>query len=166
MLSLFTLKERKVSLMKTKNAVGRPPKYKNKEQIEELIEQYFKSCEGEILKDRDGEPVFNKYGQPVIVNQRPPTVTGLALALGFSSRQALLNYQAKKEFNDTITRAKSRIEQYAEERLFDRDGANGAKFSLSNNFKGWSEKQEVEVGAVTIEKTKLDDLIKQMRGDG
>ena len=166
MLSLFTLKERKVSLMKTKNAVGRPPKYKNKEQIEEMIEQYFKSCEGEILKDRDGEPVFNKYGQPVIVNQRPPTVTGLALALGFSSRQALLNYQAKKEFNDTITRAKSRIEQYAEERLFDRDGANGAKFSLSNNFKGWSEKQEVEVGSVTTEKTKLDDLIKQMRGDG
>lgn len=152
--------------MKTKNAVGRPPKYKNKEQIEEMIEQYFKSCEGEILKDRDGEPVFNKYGQPVIVNQRPPTVTGLALALGFSSRQALLNYQAKKEFNDTITRAKSRIEQYAEERLFDRDGANGAKFSLSNNFKGWSEKQEVEVGAVATEKTKLDDLIKQMRGNG
>lgn len=150
--------------MKTNNAVGRPPKYKNKEQIEELIEQYFKSCEGEILKDRDGEPIFNKYGQPVIVNQRPPTVTGLALALGFSSRQALLNYQAKKEFNDTITRAKSRIEQYAEERLFDRDGSNGAKFSLSNNFKGWSEKQEVEVGSVTTEKTKLDDLIKQMRG--
>lgn len=166
MLSLFALKERKVCLMKTNNAVGRPPKYKNKEQIEGLIEQYFKSCEGEILKDRDGEPVFNKYGQPVIVNQRPPTVTGLALALGFSSRQALLNYQAKKEFNDTITRAKSRIEQYAEERLFDRDGANGAKFSLSNNFKGWSEKQEVEVGSVTTEKTKLDDLIKQMRGDG
>lgn len=152
--------------MKTKNAVGRPPKYKNKEQIEEQIEQYFESCEGEILKDRDGEPIFNKYGQPVIVNRRPPTVTGLALALGFSSRQALLNYQAKKEFNDTITRAKSRIEQYAEERLFDRDGANGAKFSLSNNFKGWSEKQEVEVGSVTTEKTKLDDLIKQMRSDG
>ena len=150
--------------MKTNNAVERPPKYKNKEQIEELIEQYFKSCEGEILKDRDGEPIFNKYGQPVIVNQRPPTVTGLALALGFSSRQALLNYQAKKEFNDTIMRAKSRIEQYAEERLFDRDGSNGAKFSLSNNFKGWSEKQEVEVGSVTTEKTKLDDLIKQMRG--
>lgn len=49
--------------------------------------------------------------------------------------------------------------------MFDRDGANGAKFSLSNNFKGWSEKQEVEVGSVTTEKTKLDDLIKQMRGD-
>ena len=126
--------------MATGKTVGRPSKYESKEQIEELIEQYFEACEGKILKDSEGDPVFNKFGQPVIVNQRPPTVTGLALALGFSSRQALLNYQGKKEFNDTITRAKSRIEQYAEERLFDRDGSNGAKFSLSNNFSGWGEK--------------------------
>ena len=45
---------------------------------------------------------------------------------------------------DTITRAKTRIEQYAEERLFDKDGANGAKFSLANNFEGWKEKQQIE----------------------
>ncbi|KAA5659602.1 hypothetical protein F3G60_33715, partial [Pseudomonas aeruginosa] len=67
----------------------------------------------------------------------PPTVTGLALALGFNSRQSLLNYQGKAEFMDTITRAKARVEQYTEERLFDRDGSNGAQFSLRNNFKGW-----------------------------
>ena len=41
------------------------------------------------------------------------------------------------EFCNTITRAKSMVEQYAEERLFDRDGSNGAQFSLRNNFKGW-----------------------------
>nr|DAU80468.1 MAG TPA: DNA packaging protein gp3 [Caudoviricetes sp.] len=126
--------------MAAKKTVGRPPKYESKEQIEGLIEQYFMDCEGEILKDAEGNPILNKWGNPVIVNQRPPTITGLALALGFASRQALLNYQGKKEFNDTITRAKSRIEQYAEERLFDRDGSNGAKFSLSNNFSGWGEK--------------------------
>ena len=44
---------------------------------------------------------------------------------------------AGKRFVDTITRAKARVEQYAEERLFDRDGSNGAQFSLRNNFKGW-----------------------------
>ena len=72
------------------------------------------------------------------------TITGLALALGFNSRQSLLNYQAKEEFLDTITRAKAKVEQYAEERLFDKDGANGAKFSLANNFEGWREKQQIE----------------------
>ena len=74
-------------------------------------------------------------GEPVIVDAHPPTVTGLALALGFTGRQALLNYQAKKQFVDTITRAKSRCEEYAESRLFDRDGARGAQFSLEHNFR-------------------------------
>lgn len=151
--------------MAKKKAVGRPPKYNTKEDIQEKIDDYFKKCEGEILKDSDGEVVFDKYGHPIIINIKPPTITGLALALGFTSRQALLNYQAKKEFVDTITRAKTRVEQYAEERLFDKDGANGAKFSLANNFKGWNEKQEVKVsGGLENEKTKLDELIKQMRG--
>lgn len=120
----------------SKAVVGRPPKYKSKEEIEEKINAYFKECEGEILRNDDGEPVLNKWGKPVIVHQRPPTVTGLALALGFATRQGLLNYQAKKEFVDTITRAKTMIEAYTEERLFDRDGSNGAQFSLRNNFAG------------------------------
>ena len=80
----------------------------------------------------------------VRVGVRPLTITGLALALGFNSRQSLLNYQGKQEFMDTITRAKAKVEQYAEERLYDKDGANGAKFSLSNNFEGWKEKQQIE----------------------
>ncbi len=123
---------------------GRPPRYKNKKEIQEKIDAYFASCEGTVLRDSSGEAILNKFGQPVIIGEKPPTVTGLALALGFTSRQALLNYQAKEEFVDTITRAKSRVEQYTEERLFDKDGANGARFSLANNFKGWSEKQQIK----------------------
>lgn len=116
------------------NKGGRPPKYKKKEELQEKIDSYFEECE--------------KKGKPL-------TITGLALALGFNSRQALLNYQGKKEFNDTITRAKARVEQYAEERLFDKAGANGAKFSLSNNFEGWKERKEID-GNVNV---KLEDLL-------
>ena len=101
---------------------------------------FFKSSEGKVLTDEHGNVVTDKHGVPVVVGARPPTVTGLALALGFTGRQALLNYQAKQSFVDTVTRAKSRIEAYTEERLFDREGVQGAKFSLVNNFKGWSEK--------------------------
>lgn len=117
--------------------VGRPPIYKTVNEIEGKIDAYFKECEGEILKDDNGKTVLNKFGNPVVINQKPPTVTGLALALGFTSRLDLLRYQGKEEFCNTITRAKSMVEQYAEERLFDRDGSNGAQFSLRNNFKGW-----------------------------
>ena len=134
--------------------VGRPPKYKSVEEIEDKIEQYFAICEGEPLLDDEGKQIVNKYGCPCWIKPpKPPTVTGLALALGFASRQALLNYQAKKEFNDTITRAKSRVEEYAESRLFDRDGSNGAQFSLRNNFKGWNidNEQKLEIELLKLE---------------
>lgn len=97
---------------------------------------------GRFIIGDDGFPICDKWGKPFIIHQRPPTVTGLALALGFTSRQALLDYQAKKEFVDTVTRAKSRIEAYAEERLFDRDGQRGAEFSLKYNFRWVDEKKD------------------------
>lgn len=140
---------------------GRPLKYKTKEELQNAIDEYFKNCEGEVLKDSGGDTVFDKHGQPVIVGQKPPTVTGLALALGFNSRQALLNYQAKKQFNDTITRAKSKCEEYAESRLYDKDGVNGAKFSLTNNFKGWSEKPDTQQTTDTED----DPITKSLKED-
>lgn len=128
-----------------KHPGGRPPKYTSKEQIIGLIDAYFEECEGKPLEDENGNLVLNKYGHPVMIGRKPPTVTGLALALGFSTRMALLSYQGKKEFADTITRAKSRVEEYAERRLFDKDGCNGAQFSLRNNFSGWYDKPQTEL---------------------
>ena len=118
--------------------------YKTVEEIQEKIDAYFEECKGRMLTDYEGKPFVDKNGFPIMVDTRPLTITGLALALGFTSRQALLNYQAKPEFVDTILRAKAKVECYAEERLFDKDGANGAKFSLANNFDGWKEKQQIE----------------------
>lgn len=120
------------------------PRYKTVEEMQVVIDQYFEDCKGEPIIGDDGQPILDKYGQPFIINAHPPTVTGLALALGFTSRQALLNYQAKKDFVDTVLRAKARIEAYAEERLFDRDGQRGAEFSLKYNFRWADEKKQDE----------------------
>ena len=137
---------------------GRPPKYKSKKEIERLIEDYFEECKGEPFLDERGKPLTDKGRIIWRVYPKPPTVTGLALALGFTTRQALLNYQGKNEFVDTITRAKTVIEEYAERRLFDREGVQGAKFSLINNFKGWSENPK---GDEEMEKIleKLDSVL-------
>lgn len=132
---------------------GRPPKFsdKNVAEAQEIIDQFFEDCKGKPIMIKDPEageeiPYLDKYGQPVLIGVKPPTVTGLCLALGFYSRDALLNYQHDDAENpllaDTITRAKMRCQEYAETRLYDKDGANGAKFSLSNNF-GWIERQEI-----------------------
>lgn len=121
----------------TKKKRGRPPKYTDPQEIQQKIDKYFADCAGNhVLKD--GEPVTDKNGLPVMAGTRPPTITGLAYALGFSSRSGLLNYQGKKPFSDIISRAKLRVEQYAEERLYDREGLHGAEFNLKYNFK-WAE---------------------------
>lgn len=130
--------------------MARPLKYKTVDELQAAIDEYFKACEGRPLLDDKGQPVLLK-GLPVMLDVTPPTVTGLALALGFAGRQALLNYQGRKQFKDAITRAKSRCEAYAEGRLFDRDGTHGAQFSLRCNF-GWSDKAEqAESGGVVIQ---------------
>lgn len=136
-----------------KSRAGRPPKYKTVEEMQAKIDAYFTACEGTPLLDDDDRPVVYK-GRPVILWAQPPTVTGLALALGFTGRQALLNYQAKAKFVDAITRAKARCEAYTESRLYDREGSNGAQFSLKCNF-GWNDKAPADTdGEVKI----LDDL--------
>jgi hypothetical protein len=135
--------------------------YETKEEIEEKIENYFKECAGIPFFDDDGKPWRTDKGYIVYeVQPKPPTVTGLALALGFTNRQSLLNYQAQPEFFDTITKAKARVEEYAEMRLFDRDGVNGAKFSLINNFKGWRDKPKDETELEAL--AKLDKLIEEV----
>ncbi len=130
--------------------MARPLKYKTVDELQAAIDEYFKACEGRPLLDDKGQPVLLK-GLPVMLDVTPPTVTGLALALGFAGRQALLNYQGRKQFKDAITRAKSRCEAYAEGRLYDREGAHGAQFSLRCNF-GWNDKAEqTESGGVVIQ---------------
>ena len=114
--------------------MGRKPTFRSAEEMQEKIDAYFASCEPELLRDGDGTPMLNKNGEPVYVGGRPMTIQGLALALGFTSRQSLINYKAKREFVDTVTRARLRVEQYAAERLFDRDAQRGAQFTLAYGF--------------------------------
>lgn len=133
--------------MENRHPGGRPPKYRSAKQMQQRIDAYFEACEGQMLIDETtGKPVIHK-GMPVYEGAKPPTITGLALALGFTTRKSLMDYQGKPQFEEIIQRAKSRIEQYTEERLFDRDGSAGARFSLQNNFKGWKEKTEVSLSA-------------------
>lgn len=133
--------------------MARPLKYKTVDELQAAIDQYFEDCRGKPLLDDDGNAVTDKYGNPIIVDAKPPTITGLALALGFTGRKQLLDYQGRATFCNTITRAKARCEEYAESRLYDRDGANGAQFSLKYNFR-WDAQKDAEAEGVKI----IDDL--------
>ena len=123
--------------------------------MQNAIDKYFESLKGGPIYDEDGDFVTDKKGTPIIMPDKPPTTAGLCRALGFNSRQTLVNYRRDGEFADIVDDAMLRIEEYTEMRLFDKDGANGAKFSLANNFK-WRDKPTVDNSDI-IEK--LDKVI-------
>lgn len=125
---------------------GAPKKYTKKEEMKKKINDYFESCFKEDLKYNSDkgyyEPKKDYKGNIIKIQCKPFTITGLANALGMT-RETLLRYEENEEFSDTVKKAKQKVEEYVEERLFDRDGVNGAKFNLVNNFSNWSDKQEL-----------------------
>ncbi|KXL53493.1 hypothetical protein CLNEO_07190 [Anaerotignum neopropionicum] len=138
-----------------KNSKKSVPHYENKEEVETLADKYFEKCKGEALRDDYDNVVYQKNGEPTMVGARPPTVSGLAFALRFQSRQDFLNYTGK--FAETVARARLKLESYAEERLYDKDGLQGAKFTLTNNFQGWAEKTREDFDTQIYEK--LDGIL-------
>ena len=118
------------------NTTGDLPRFKSEREIRSKAAAYFKGREGKPLTGEDGAPVLDKQGRPVLLGARPPTVTGLALALGFTHREGLLHYPDDAPFAREVRRARMRAEDHLEGQLMDKDKFQGAKFNLAASF-GW-----------------------------
>lgn len=118
---------------------GRPLKYKQPAKINKICEEYFNKC------DKDKEPY---------------TITGLALALDIS-RNTLLEYSKRPEYQDTIKRHKQRVEADYEKSLRKRGNA-GDIFGLKNF--GWQDKQVQEVHNINDKTSEeLQEKLEQIR---
>ena len=116
-----------------KNIGGRPLKYKNPDEFNAKVNEYFKTgCKQIILG-------IDKEGNKVTVQKY--TINGLALYLGFSSKQSLYEYGKRDGFIDPIKKARTMIEEMYEEMLASKY-STGAIFALKNM--GWKDKTEVD----------------------
>lgn len=118
--------------------VGRPLKYKTKEELEGKIEEYFAK------------------------NKEHPTLTGLAYHLGFESRQSIYDYEERGEFSYTIKRARLFIESHYELRLY-HSSPTGAIFALKNF--GWKDSIEHDVTDELKEKLRKHDEMIRKQGE-
>lgn len=105
---------------KPKHAGGRPPHFNSADELQAEIEVYFDA---------------------LFVSKERATITGLALYLGFASRQSFYDYEKDGEFSYCIKRARLRIESIYESALHG-TSPTGAIFALKNF--GWSDKQEID----------------------
>lgn len=138
---------------------GQKRRFVSPQHLQSMVDEYFESCNGPLI-DRYGNLVYDKDGHLVKTQVEPWTVSGLALYLGVST-MTLKKYREGKvdalldemrvdtddimTFSRVVLKAKQRIEGYAEKRLYDRDGQQGARFVLDNAF-GWvARKEQAEI---------------------
>ena len=105
---------------------GRPAKFDTPEEFEKIVIEYFQSLEKE---DDEGKIYY-----------LPATITGLALELGFCSRQSLYDYEKIEEFSYMTRKARLMVENGYEKSLFSKF-STGAIFALKNM--GWKDKSEL-----------------------
>lgn len=123
---------------------GAPALYKTTEDLSAAVEGYFEWVKGEtedIEHPAKGE-------EPAYVEKRytrypePVTITGLALHLGFESRQSIYDYEEKGEFSYIIKNARLRVENAYEKNLYS-DKPTGSIFALKNM--GWKDHNRTEL---------------------
>lgn len=117
---------------------GRPPTYETAVDFQTKVDTYFEYIKGEqgVIKSTEEGVPDQLYW---IRKPEPPTITGLALFLGFESRQSFYDYEEKPEFSYTVKRARMAIESQYEKNLHG-TSPTGSIFALKNM--GWRDKVE------------------------
>lgn len=149
---------------------GGTKRFMSPEHLQCMVAEYFESCNGPLI-DKWGQLVYDKQGNPVKVQVKPYTVSGLALYLGVST-QTLKKYREglvddlldemrvdtddKLTFSKVMTNAKQTIEAYAESRLYDKDGQRGAQFVLDCCYNWVGHKERAD-----IRKSKADSQLRR-----
>lgn len=111
-------------------SLGRRRKFHNSEHFDRLVDSYFTAC---------------------IDGDKPPTLAGLALWMGYSSKTAMLaSIETHPQLSqDSIDRALSLLEFYHEHNIATGYNVSGAKFLLEANH-GYRTETEKQGQSLTI----------------
>lgn len=122
--------EKKLKRGKQGEGGGRKRKYESVQALEMQIQEYYR-----IAKERE----------------EIPSMSGLAIYLGFYSIQSLLDYEKTPKYGQSIKKARLYLENVLESRLIAGKPPIGLIFALKNRFK-WQDKQEMDItsGGETI----------------
>ncbi len=123
---------------------GRPPLFDSPKSMMEKIDEYIQGQYGKVIEsDKEDEDDLQVRGYNI-------TITGLALYLGFESRQSFYDYEEKPEFSYIIKRARLHVENAYEMNLYGKN-PTGSIFALKNM--GWKDKSEVEQNTTIKDET-------------
>ncbi|HEY4196335.1 MAG TPA: terminase small subunit [Mucilaginibacter sp.] len=115
-------------------------RFSSADQLDALIAQYFEQLAGHSVENEPTNKTDAEKKKLTVLSE-PSTITGLAFHLGFSSRQAFEDYEAKGKFADHLQRARLRIMADYEKKLHV-TSSTGAIFALKSM--GWNEQKPAD----------------------
>lgn len=120
------------------NTGGRPPKFKNGEELAQAIAEY--------LNWEDENKGMDSKGN----GKGLYTISGCALYLGFATRQSFYDLEKQDEFSYTINRFRLFMTHWNEQKLYWGGTFSGAQFWLKN-WGGYTDESTQNVNQVITE---------------
>lgn len=144
--------------------MGRPLKIKTPEEMEQLWEDYKADCDNQEVLTHDFSSKNSEFVSAKLQRSITYTIEGFCVFVGISRQAFYEHYSQKKRYVDIVTRIREECEVDARKK-FELQVIPSQLAGLWMSKYGYTTKVENNVsGTLETEKTKLDDMIKQMRG--
>lgn len=144
--------------------MGRPRKIKSVKQLEELWAAYKEHCNNKPVLTHDFSSKNSEFVSAELKRSITYTLEGFCVFIGISRSSFYKTYEKDDKFEDMVTRIKEECEVDAREK-FELGIIPTQLAGLWMSRHGYTTKVENNLsGGLDSEKSKLDNIIEQMRG--
>lgn len=144
--------------------MGRPLKIKSPEEMERLWEEYKEVCDNQEVLTHEFSSKNSEFVSKELKRSITYTIEGFCVYMKISRQAFYEYYTSKKRYVDIVTRIREECEADAR-RKFELQMIPSQLAGLWMSKYGYTTKVENNLsGGLDTEKSKLDDLIGQMRG--
>ena len=146
--------------------MGRSRKIASAKKLEELWEEYKTKCNNKMVLTHDFSSKNSEFVSKELKRSVTYTIEGFCVFAGISRTAFYEHYANDERFVDIVTRMKEECEVDAREK-FELQIIPSQLAGLWMSKYGYTAKTDANIsGNLDTEKTKLDNLLEQMRSDG
>lgn len=146
--------------------MGKKLRFKTREELETTWEAYKEYCDNQMVLVHDFSSKNSEFVSAELKKSITYTIEGFCVFAKISRSAFYDTYAGKEKYSDIVTRMKEECEIDARKK-FELQIIPSQLAGLWMSKYGYTTKQDTNVsGSLDVEKSKLDDLIQQVFGDG
>lgn len=146
--------------------MGKRLRFKKPEELQETWEMYKENCDSQMVLTHDFSSKNSEFVSKELKRSITYTIEGFCVFAGIPRSAFYDTYANKKGYSDIVTRMKEECEVDARKK-FELSMIPSQLAGLWMSKYGYTTKQDTNIsGTLETEKSKLDNILNQMRGDG